>query len=75
LRSPRTCVRHYAQAAPWPRRRTIGSRTEQLVEAYFIEHCAAQYEQLFEQVIALRPARAQATAEVPSLQRPMRRSR
>ncbi len=56
-------------------RRTIGSRNQQLVEAYFIEHCAAQYEQLFEQVITLHRAPAQAADEVASLQRSMRRSR
>jgi glycosyltransferase involved in cell wall biosynthesis len=52
-------------------RARIGASNRQRVQAFFIEHCAAQYEQLFEHVIALHRS-PQSTDQIPPLPRSMR---
>lgn len=51
-------------AAP-DRRRAIAAHNRKRVEAFFIEHCARRYEELFEEVLAHRKAQAEVSLERP----------
>jgi glycosyltransferase involved in cell wall biosynthesis len=56
-------------------RRRLGSLNQERVEAYYIDHCARRYEQLFEQVIGIRRPPARVTDQSHPMKRSMRSAR